>query len=192
MLDGMADISLAGRLLIATPELAGSVFERAVILMLEHGAEGALGLILNRPMDLTVADAVAGWEPLATAPPVVFRGGPVSPGAAICLAAPAPTAVATGAPGWRPILPHLAVVDLTDEPSRAVGLVAKLRVFSGYAGWAPGQLEAELASESWLVVDSRPDDVFSERPERLWQDVLRRQHGQLAFLATLPADPSLN
>jgi putative transcriptional regulator len=149
---------------------------------------------------------------------VVFTGGPISPSAAICLAAPvagsssAGTGLAGSSPagsssagsppagsspaeagrGWRPLLPHLGVLDLTEEPTTAFGVVERIRVFAGYAGWGAGQLEAEIAAQAWFVVDSRPQDVFSEQPERLWRDVLRRQPGQLAFVATYPPDPSLN
>jgi putative transcriptional regulator len=224
----MVETSLQGRLLVAAPVLTDGNFARAVVLVLEHTAEGALGLVLNQPMALPVADVVAGWEPLAARPPVVFTGGPISPSAAICLAAPvagsssAGTGLAGSSPagsssagsppagsspagsspagsspaeagrGWRPLLPHLGVLDLTEEPTTAFGVVERIRVFAGYAGWGAGQLEAEIAAQAWFVVDSRPQDVFSEQPERLWRDVLRRQPGQLAFVATYPPDPSLN
>lgn len=204
----MVETSLQGRLLVAAPVLTDGNFARAVVLVLEHTAEGALGLVLNQPMALPVADAVSGWEPLAATPPVVFTGGPISPSAAICLAAPvagsssAGMGLAGSSPagsppaeptrGWRPLLPHLGVLDLTEEPTTAVGVVERIRVFAGYAGWGAGQLEAEIAAQAWFVIDSRPQDVFSEQPERLWRDVLRRQLGQLAFVATYPPDPSLN
>ena len=209
----MVETSLQGRLLVAAPVLTDGNFARAVVLVLEHTAEGALGLVLNQPMALPVADVVAGWEPLAARPPVVFTGGPISPSAAICLAAPvagsssagmglarsspvesspAGSSPAEAGSGWRPLLPHLGVLDLTEEPTTAFGVVERIRVFAGYAGWGAGQLEAEIAAQAWFVVDSRPQDVFSEQPERLWRDVLRRQPGQLAFVATYLPDPSLN
>lgn len=214
----MVETSLQGRLLVAAPVLTDGNFARAVVLVLEHTAEGGLGLVLNQPMALPVADAVAGWEPLAATPRVVFTGGPISPSAAICLAAPvagsssagmglagsspagssSAGSTPAGSPpaeagrGWRPLLPHLGVLDLTEEPTTAFGVVERIRVFAGYAGWGAGQLEAEIAAQAWFVVDSRPQDVFSEQPERLWRDVLRRQPGQLAFVATYPPDPSLN
>jgi len=214
----MVETSLQGRLLVAAPVLTDGNFARAVVLVLEHTAEGALGLVLNQPMALPVADVVAGWEPLAARPPVVFTGGPISPSAAICLAAPvagsssagkglagsspagssSAGSTPAGSPpaeagrGWRPLLPHLGVLDLTEEPTTAFGVVERIRVFAGYAGWGAGQLEAEIAAQAWFVVDSRPQDVFSEQPERLWRDVLRRQPGQLAFVATYLPDPSLN
>lgn len=199
----MVETSLQGRLLVAAPVLTDGNFARAVVLVLEHTAEGGLGLVLNQPMALPVADAVAGWEPLAATPRVVFTGGPISPSAAICLAAPVAGSSSAGSTpagsspaeagrGWRPLLPHLGVLDLTEEPTTAFGVVERIRVFAGYAGWGAGQLEAEIAAQAWFVVDSRPQDVFSEQPERLWRDVLRRQPGQLAFVATYPPDPSLN
>ena len=169
----MVETSLQGRLLVAAPVLTDGNFARAVVLVLEHTAEGALGLVLNQPMALPVADVVAGWEPLAARPPVVFTGGPISPSAAICLAAPvagsssagmglarsspvesspAGSSPAEAGSGWRPLLPHLGVLDLTEEPTTAVGVVERIRVFAGYAGWGAGQLEAEIAAQAWFVV----------------------------------------
>ena len=78
------------------------------------------------------------------------------------------------------------------EDAADVGPVRALRVFAGYAGWSPGQLEEELEEGSWLVLPARASDVFGEEPERLWSDVLRRQGGALAVLALLPDDPRVN
>jgi putative transcriptional regulator len=67
-----------------------------------------------------------------------------------------------------------------------------VRIFRGYAGWGPGQLEGEIESGAWLVLDAEPDDVFAAEPDELWRSVLRRQGGRLAWLASAPDDLSAN
>ena len=185
----MTEEGLKGRLLVANPALKDPNFDRTVVLVLEHEAEGALGLVLNRPSPTPVEAVLPGWEQLAKEPPVVFNGGPVSPGAAICLGRVGGSGDGSG---WRPLFGELATVDLERRPEELSGSVAELRVFSGYAGWGPGQLEGELDQTGWFVIDAGPDDALSRDPLRLWQAVLRRQGGDLALLATFPPDPSLN
>jgi putative transcriptional regulator len=130
---------------------------------------------------------------LAADPPVVFVGGPVEPSAAICLAEVTGTVTGTGErENWRRVLGGLGTLDLSaDEVELAQG-VRGLRVFVGYAGWAGGQLEAELEASGWFVVDAQPGDALSARPGQLWGTVLRRQGGWLAALAAFPAEPSVN
>jgi putative transcriptional regulator len=177
-----------GRLLVATPPLVDPNFDRTVVLLLEHGVEGSVGIVLNRPTDATVAEAVPGWEALAAAPGVLFIGGPVSTEAAIALG----TAVSPAAEGWSPVLDEVGTVDLHRRPEDLAGTIDSVRVFAGYAGWGPGQLEAELEADAWLVVPAEPDDVLGDQPNDLWRRVLRRQGGRLAWLANAPADPSVN
>jgi putative transcriptional regulator len=189
----MADMtevsSLTGRLLVATPALADPNFGRSVVLMLDHDGEGSLGVVLNRPTPLGVADILLDWARYAGEPGVVFQGGPVSPDAALGLAV---VPGGQGPAGWRRVHGAIGLIDL-DAPPEALGrALGSLRIFAGYAGWGPGQLEGELADGAWYVVESEPGDVSSPAPERLWRDVLRRQRGELAMLATYPDDASLN
>lgn len=183
-------MSLRGRLLVAEPTLADPNFHRAVVYLIEHGTEGALGVVLNRPGDLAVRDLVPTWAPYISDPATVFVGGPVSTEAAICMArCPA----GTESPVWTPIDGgELGVIDLHADPSDAPDGVQGLRIFGGYSGWGAGQLEAELAADGWLVIDADDDDVFSEQPENLWRWVLSRQRGPVRRFAAFPADPSLN
>ncbi len=180
---------MRGRLLVAAPPLVDPNFDRTVVLVLEHGDEGALGLVLNRTGSVDLDDAVPEWQALAAPPAVVFVGGPVSPDAVIALAR-------SGEPeardGWVPIVDGLGTVDLAREPSEVAGPIDSVRVFVGYAGWAPGQLEAEVAQGGWFVVDFDVHDAFTARPAELWRTVLRRQPGHLAFFANCPDDPSTN
>jgi putative transcriptional regulator len=184
-----------GRLLVATPQLQDPNFARTVALLLQCDEEdGALGLVLNRPTGTEVGEVLADWDALAAAPGVVFTGGPVQPNAAICLGhgRPGAPAVASysvleGSPGTA-----FGTVDLDAQPSDVTTAVSEVRLFAGYAGWAVGQLEAEVDEGSWWVLDALPSDAFTVAPERLWQDVLRRQGAPLAFAASYPEDPSLN
>lgn len=180
---------MRGSLLVATPALDDPNFRRTVVLMLEHADEGALGLVLNRPSDTEIGEVLPHWHQLVTAPAVVYAGGPVSTGTAVCLARRRPDAQP---PGWQPIFGPVGAFDLDAAEEDVADTIAGLRVFAGYAGWGAGQLEGEVAAGAWLVVDALPGDAFSRRPETLWRDVLRRQTGALALLATYPSDPKLN
>jgi putative transcriptional regulator len=119
----------------------------------------------------------------------VFIGGPVSPDAAVCLARSGPEAPP---PGWQPVIDNLGVLDLSKQPEDAGPVVDRIRVFAGYAGWGAGQLEAELDTGSWYVVDADPEDALTSMPGALWRFVLKRQGGRLALLANFPADPAMN
>ena len=185
----------AGRLLVATPLLGDPNFRRAVILVVEHEVtEGTLGIVLNRPTKVPVGKVLEEWTELATDPSVVFKGGPVAPTSPLALA----LVPGTEEPlGWRaldgaPALARLGLLDLGAPAGLLAPSIQSLRVYAGYAGWSPGQLEAEIDDGAWYVLTAEPGDAFTAVPERLWHDVLRRQEGDLALLATYPDDPSLN
>jgi putative transcriptional regulator len=183
-----------GRLLVASPTLREPTFRRTVVAILEHTDEGALGVVVNRPGDLSLADVVPAVADLASEPAVLFAGGPVEPQAAIALGM-VPTgspAAAEPAEGWRPVVPPLVTVDLDHDPLLLAGAMRELRVFAGYSGWAAGQLESEIAEGAWYVVDSLPLDPFFPAPERLWSAVLRRQPWPLSAIAHFPLDPTEN
>ncbi|MFP3992104.1 YqgE/AlgH family protein [Streptomyces sp. E11-3] len=181
--------SLTGRLLVATPALADPNFDRAVVLLLDHDEEGSLGVVLNRPTPVGVGDILEDWAALAGEPGVVFQGGPVSLDSALGVGI---IPGDSGPIGWRRVHGAIGLVDLETPPELLAAALGSLRIFAGYAGWGPGQLEDELADGAWYVVESEPGDVSSPQPERLWRGVLRRQRGDLAMVATYPDDPSLN
>ncbi|MGW2561679.1 YqgE/AlgH family protein [Streptomyces sp. NPDC001514] len=181
--------SLTGRLLVATPALADPNFDRAVVLLLDHDEEGSLGVVLNRPTPVGVGDILESWADLAGEPGVVFQGGPVSLDAALGLAV---IPGDEGPLGWRRVYGAIGLVDLETPPELLASALGSLRIFAGYAGWGPGQLEEELTEGAWYVVESEPGDVSSPSPENLWRSVLRRQRNELAMVATYPDDPSLN
>lgn len=183
-------MSLAGRILIARPDFNEvSPFEpdfaSTLTLVLEHGSEGALGVVINHPSETPLVDSFPDWEDLCADPGVIFTGGPVDRDALIALGRPSQV--------YGDLVLGAHPVDLDEQPAlvRAQGISA-IRIFAGYAGWYPGQLEGEIANNSWWVVDASIDDLFTDEPETLWSRVLRRQGGELAWYANYPADPSLN
>jgi len=179
---------LRGRLLVATPPLVDPNFDRTVILMLEHNDEGALGIVLNRPSDAPLTAVLPEWHEYASAPGVIFSGGPVATEAVIALA----VGGVEGTEGWVSVLDTVGTIDVGRDPAGIGARLSAMRVFVGYAGWGPGQLEAELDQEAWFVVPTRADDPFCAQPDRLWHDVLRRQRGRVAMFANYPEDPAVN
>jgi len=180
-----------GRLLVATPPLDDPNFDRTVIFMLEHHDEGAIGVVINHPTDESLDESLDRWEELQASPGAVFRGGPVDTGALIALAfAKAP--ITTTSDELSPVSGYVASADLTTDPALVAAVVNSVRVFRGYAGWGPGQLDGEIGAGAWLVLDSEPQDVFAAAPDNLWRTVLRRQGGRLAWLAEAPDDLATN
>jgi putative transcriptional regulator len=181
--------SLRGQLLLAAPALKDPNFDRAVVFIAEHSEDGAMGLVLNRPSDAPVAEAIPDLEWVAdSGAEIVYVGGPVAPNGVIVLAE------------WDD--PSQAVVlvddDLgfvpgdADDTDALAAAVSRARVYAGHAGWGPGQLEDEVAEEAWIVESPLREELFSDDPEGLWSAVLRRKGREFALLATMPEDPSLN
>ena len=183
-------VDLQGKVLVAKTDLIDPNFNRTVVLVLAHGDQGALGLVLNRPTITPLGSPLPEWEGLASAPAVVFVGGPVTQGT-ICLAR-VRSEVSVPNNGYLPLQGTLGTVDLEGDPASMAPWLEELRIFAGYAGWGAGQLEEELASGAWWALDAEDDDVFSDEPSLLWKRVLRRQGGALAVTAAYPPDPSLN
>lgn len=182
--------SWEGRLLVATPVLTEGTFSRTVVQLLQHSAEdGALGVVLTHPTEADLRALLPGWALLSPDPAVVFDGGPVQQTAAICLGRLRPGAPEEPSYAVVPGAPWLGTVDLDADPADPV---EEVRVFAGYAGWSPGQLEAEVAEGGWWVVDALPGDCFTPAPELLWRQVLQRQGLPLALVASYPEDPTLN
>jgi putative transcriptional regulator len=183
--------TLTGRLLVAAPELRQPEFERTVVLLLEHGPDGAVGVVLNRPLPVDVGEEFPDWGrcPVLADPGVVFAGGPVEVDAVLLVAL---ARAGAGSVEARRVTERVVVVPFDHEPEDAPDWAEGVRLFAGYAGWAAGQLEDELAAGAWHVVDSRPGDLVAAHPEGLWRAVLRRQGGDLAMLSTWTADATAN
>ena len=180
--------SLRGKLLLAGPTLKDPNFDRTVILITEHTDEGAMGLVLNRPSEAVLGEAVPDLAWAVDGGDPVYVGGPVAPTGVIVLAE------------W--VDPSLAVVLVEDDLGFVPGdaedtdalaaAIRRARVYAGHAGWGPGQLEAELAEEAWIVEPPLREELFSPEPDGLWSAVLRRMGREFALLSTMPPDPSLN
>jgi putative transcriptional regulator len=179
--------SLRGQLLVAGPGLYDPNFRRTVVLLGEHGDDGAMGLVLNRVSTVTVEEAVPPVAALDGESTLVYLGGPVQPQAVVVLA----DFVDPGRAGAL-VLDSVGFLPGDVEDASDLGELRNARVFAGYAGWSPGQLEEEIAEQSWVVLPARSSDVFTEAPERLWPEVLRRHGGGLALLSLLPEDPQVN
>lgn len=178
--------SLRGQLLIAGPDLWDPNFRRTVLFIGHHDEEGAVGVILNRAADVTVAEAVPPLGSLVPADEMLFIGGPVQPQAAVVVADFEDPSVAS-------ILALETIGFLPPETGPDVeAAIRRARVFAGYAGWGPGQLEAEMAEDSWIVEPARPSDVFAPDPSRLWEDVLKRKGFAFHLLRLMPFDPTAN
>jgi putative transcriptional regulator len=178
--------SLQGQLLVAAPSLLDPNFKRTVILVAQHTEEGAMGLVLNRPSDTTVFDAVPALGELVGDDAAVWAGGPVEPSGVIVLAEfdePSESA--------ELVFGDVGFMSADADPASIALATRRARVFAGYAGWSAGQLDAELEEESWIVADAVEDDVFSEADD-LWAVVLARKGGPFALLSKMPPDPGLN
>ncbi len=187
---GGVERNLTGKLLLATPQIEGGVFRRSVVLILHHDDEGAQGVVLNRPMPARIDSVLPDWQDHATSPRTLFEGGPVGLDSALGLVTvPGDRSTPMGV---RKLFGSIALVDLDAPAVLVMPEVAGLRIYAGYAGWSPGQLEGEIRTGSWYVVQSESRDAFDADPGDLWVRVLRRQPGRLAYVASFPANPSLN
>lgn len=180
--------SLQGQLLIASPSLLDPNFRRTVVLMIEHNDDGAAGIVLNRPSETLVIEAVPQLGPVTGTDEPVYVGGPVEGGAVVVLA--------EFADGEEPAVPVLGdaigFAALDEESDDLAETTTRRRVFAGYAGWGSGQLEGELEREDWIVEPASADDVFGDDVDGLWSTVLRRKGGVYELVSRMPEDPSLN
>lgn len=179
-----------GMLLVATPALLDPNFADTVVLLLDVTEEGALGVVLNRPSPILVAEVLDAWRDVVAEPEVLFHGGPVSPEGAIAVALLRD--VDDVPVGFREVVGRLGVVDLDTPVELLEGSLSGMRVYAGYAGWGAEQLREEIREGSWYVVASEAGDAFRFDTAELWREVLRRQPGMLAWHSTRPVDPELN
>ena len=195
-----ADIPEAGLLLVSAPTL-DDPFHQSVILLLEHDESGTLGVVLNQPTTLDVASVLPTWRDHLTGTPHLFQGGPVALDSALGLAAlgsTAPEADQGREPeepeGFRRVFGPVGIIDLDVPADTLVPHLRALRIYAGYAGWAPGQLEDELDRGSWAVIAPHDPvgDAFLADPDQMWSAVLRRAGGTLAWWPRHPGDPSSN
>jgi len=180
---------LKGQLLLDSGQLAGSFFQRTVVLICQHDADGAFGLVLNRETGSKVGETIVADLPEVLKESPLYLGGPVQPTALSFLHTDHFIADANVLPNLN--LDHSldALVDIGESFSPE----KKVRLFAGYAGWSGGQLEDEMKREAWLAHPASLELVFDTRPEQLWQTVLRRKGGWKNKLrAQMPEDLSWN
>lgn len=178
--------TLRGHLLIAGAGLIDPNFRRTIVLVGHHDEEGAVGVVLNRPSETTVWEGVPPLGRLVGPEELLYVGGPVLPQAAVILAE-------FDRPEDAEVLAFERIGFVTgDVEPDAIGGLSRVRIFAGYAGWGAGQLEAEMAQDSWIVEPAQPEDVFTGDPEGLWATVLRRKGADFALMATMPVDPTMN
>ena len=178
--------SLKGQLLISGGGLYDPNFRHTVVLIGEHDASGAVGVVLNRPLDAMVVEAVPTLADLVDPDEPLFQGGPVEPDQAVLLAE-------LDIPGIVDVPVFGSVGFLTgDVPAEVRPAVTRARVFVGHSGWGPGQLEAEMEADSWIIEEATADDVFTSEPDQLWRRVLQRKGPRYAAISRIPFDPSMN
>lgn len=179
---------LKGQLLLDGGNLQGSWFHRSVVLICQHDADGAFGLVLNRPSGSKVSDALVADLPDRIKSLPLFVGGPVQPAAMSFLHADVFLPNAN-------VLPNLGLGHALDELVELGGGFSptqQLRLFAGYAGWSPGQLEDEMKRNAWLTYPASLDLVFHRDPEQLWRLILRECDWRHRLLADSPEDLSWN
>lgn len=177
---------LAGSLLISSAGLYDPNFRHTVVLIGAHTEDGALGVVLNRVTEATVAEAIEPLADLCGPDAMLYQGGPVQPTQPVLLAELT-----------DPSHADLAIFDsigfitgvVSDEARPSI---VRARVYAGYSGWGPGQLEEEMAQDAWIVEAPRPEDVFTEDPDRLWKRVLERKGPKYRHVAMMPFDPRVN
>ncbi len=180
------DDSLRGKLLVASPALTDPNFARSVVLMTEHSPEGAMGIVLNRPADARARELLPGLGSIANDDPL-FIGGPVQPEAVVLLAEfSKPEAAA-----WI-VVADVGLASAEMDVDELAPAVRRGRFYAGYSGWGPGQLEAEMDEEAWIVEPPIPQELFPDDPDALWSGVLERKGGSYTLVSRMPDDPSLN
>ncbi len=180
--------SLKGQLILDKGRLRGSIFHRSVILICEHDAEGAFGLILNHASKNTVGDAVVAKLPESFKQETLFLGGPVQPQALSFLHNEAYLPDANVMPNLS--LGHSldSLLDIADSYSTT----QRVKVFAGYAGWSSGQLDGEMERDTWMTHPGSLELIFHPQPQELWQSILREKGWKYKLIAEGPEDPSWN
>lgn len=179
---------LKGQLLLDSGELGGSFFQRTVVLICEHNAEGAFGLVLNRSIGNKVGEVLVADLPEALKDSPLYLGGPVQPTALSFLLSDSFVPDAN-------VLPNLSLSHSLDdllELGESFSPTRKVKLFAGYSGWSPGQLEDEMKRNAWLTHPASVELVFEDDPAKLWKMILQQKGWKYKLLAQSPDDPSVN
>ena len=179
--------SFRGKLLLATPELMDSNFHRSVVLVIEHNNDGAIGVVLNRQTEIASTEVLPKWVFSSGSDSLLFWGGPVQQESLLALGLLNQDSEAL----QNNMLNRITVIDLNQEIIDSEPFTSA-RLYSGYSGWSPGQLNAEISSGGWIVTEANDNDPFVDQPTDLWSEVLERQEGFISRLAQYPDDPRMN
>lgn len=177
-----------GMLLVAAPGMFSPDFARTVVLVVEHDHDHTLGVVLNKRSEMALANVIPEWAELAAKPQALYIGGPVNPNSALGLGVTGGHVELDGHPNFTRLANRLVLVNLQVQPEEVAHELEAVRIFSGYAEWAPGQLAEEIARGDWFVAPALPSDVVAAAGADLWGDVMRRQAMPLPLFATFPVD----
>ena len=177
-----------GMLLVAAPGMLSDEFNRSVVLVIEHNEHLTFGVNLASRSDLAVFNVMPDWLPAVAKPQALYIGGPLNQQSVVGLAMTKAGVDMDEAPQLNRLANRLAHVDLRADPGDIADLVEGMRLFAGYAEWAPGQLDGEIERGDWFVTPALPTDVIVPGRTDLWGDVMRRQQPPLPLFSTFPAD----
>lgn len=178
--------SLKGQLILDQGKLQGSFFHRTVILICQHDAEGAFGLVLNRAAPNKVGDALVANLPERIKDEPLYLGGPVQPQALSYLHK------GNFVPDAN-VLPNLSLghsLDTLLDLTESFSADQQIKIFAGYAGWSPGQLDDEMKRDTWMTHPASLELVFHPNPEHLWPEILKEKGWKYKLIAESPEDPS--
>lgn len=178
----------SGMLLVAAPGMMSGDFTRSVIMLIEHSPQLTFGVNLTARSELAVFNVMPDWLPAVAKPQALYIGGPINQQSVAGLGVTRPGVNIDDHPHMHRLAPRLVHVDMRSEPEDVVELVEGIRLFAGYAEWAPGQLEEEIEFGDWFVTPALPSDVIAPGRVDLWGDVMRRQQMPLPLFSTFPAD----
>jgi putative transcriptional regulator len=179
---------LKGQLLLDSGQLRGSFFQRTVVLICQHDGEGAFGLVLNRATGSNVGEMIVADLPETFKTNPLYLGGPVQPSALSFLHTDSFIPDAN-------VIPNLSLghsIDSLIELGESFSPTRKVKMFAGYAGWSPGQLEDEMKRKAWLTHPASLKLVFETDPAQLWQSILQKKGWKYKLLSQMPEDLSLN
>lgn len=174
-----------GKILIAEPFLQGYHFSRSIILLTEHDDEGSMGLVLNKPLDVTLDKVIQQYD---VKPYHLTCGGPVSPDKLFFIH------TFENIPGAMKIIPGLYFGGDFDIIRTLIdnNLPGKIRFFIGYSGWSPGQLTSEIEQNSWLVFEASIDKILLFSNDEFWKSTVKEMGEKYATWANFPVTPEFN
>ncbi|MDO5077619.1 YqgE/AlgH family protein [Corynebacterium sp.] len=177
-----------GMLLVAAPGMYSEDFARSVVLILEHSQYTTFGVNLTTRLDVPVAVALPDWLGCVAKPQALYSGGPLHPETAVGVGVTRLGVDETQHAVFKRLANRLVHVDLRADPNEVVEHIEGMRLFAGFAEWAPGQLEQEISRGDWFVAPALPSDVIAPGPADVWGDVMKRQHFPLPLFSTFPVD----